>query len=411
MSSYDGQDHEFVHLAVNVLSEGTLPQAWLGERGVGADIVAPDFWESVARSAEEGGLDALFLADHSYLIDPTHGVLLSPLDVSLVWARVAAVTERIGLVTTASTTYNDPVEIAERIASLHYVSGGRATWNAVTSFGDGAAGNYGLDDILDRSDRYARAEEFIAVVRAVWDSAASGEAYRRHGQWFDVDGLSDVALPAGGLPGIYQAGGSAEGKGLAGRTASGVFSAAASVEDGRRNRSEVRAHARDTGRDPDDVLILPGLSLTLADTEAEARARVDEFYDRAAIDPGEGLLSLFFGTDDAADIDLDRPFPPSVLESAAGERFRGSVGFRDALLTQINAGSLTVREFLRQTRYTGSGHATFVGTPEQLVDRIEAWFRGGAADGFVLMPGVVVDELEILAAEVIPRLRARGLSA
>lgn len=171
----------------------------------------------------------------------------------------------------------------------------------------------------------------------------------------------------------------------------------------------VKQHAVDAGRSPDSVKILPGLLTTLGSTEEEARRRSDELHDRGPASYSTQWLSHSIGYD-TSQLALDEKFPEEVLAAATDPRTPGgSIGFRQSIVKQIRRTDPTVREYLRQTRYTGSGHGGFAGTPEQLVDRIEDWYRSGAVDGLVLQPDVLVDGLEVIADEVVPLLRKRGL--
>ena len=396
-------------MGLNVLSHGIYPTAWHADSTAGLPTAQPDYWRRVAQAAEAARFDALFLADHYYLTDPGPGTILTPIDPVSLWADIAQHTSRIGLVVTASTTYNDPWELATRILTLSAVAEGRVAWNAVTSFGDDAPLNYGLEDILERSQRYARADEFVRTVTQVWTALETQQGRRVDGDFFRFTVPAGVGLPTRSLPPVLQAGGSPQGKRLAGRYANGVFSAETTIPTARQHYLEVKQHAVDAGRNPADVKILPGLTLTLGDTVAAARAKVDRHAELGGRGGEETTFAKLFGLD-IDDFDRDAPLPPGTLEGVPPELFRGSIGFRDALAQLVKANAhLSIRELLKELRYLGTGHASFVGTPEQLAARFEEWFRAGAADGFILMPGVVLDDLPILADEVFPLLRKRGL--
>ncbi|GAA0918842.1 NtaA/DmoA family FMN-dependent monooxygenase [Pseudonocardia zijingensis] len=398
-----------VILGVNVLVLGYVPAAWQSPLLEKDAFVDPRYWENIGRTAERGTLDAIFLADGPLLGDPAYDANPIRLEPTVNWGYVAAATERVGLVATASTTFNDPFELAERLLSWDHLSGGRAAWNVVTTRGVPAARNFGLPDVPLRDDRYERASEFVDVVRALWSSAATGGDVRHHGEFFDVEGRLRVPPSAQGHPVLFQAGGSPKGRALAGRVAEGVFAAELTKEKAIEHYRLVKRHARENGRSPDDVKILPGLLLSLGSTEEEARRRSDELHDAGPASYSLGWLSQSIGYD-ASKLELDEPFPEEVLAAPADpQTFTGSIGFRESIVAQIRRTNPTVREYLKQTRYTGSGHAGFVGTPEQLADHIEDWFRSGAVDGFNLQPDVLVDGLEVIADELVPILRKRGL--
>lgn len=398
-----------VILGVNVLVLGYLPAAWQSSRLHRHSFIDPGYWSGIGRLAERATLDAVFLADAPALGDPSYDANAGRLDPTVAWSHVAAATERIGLIATASTTLNDPFDLAQRFLSFDHLSGGRAGWNIVTTRHEIAAGNFGLPRIPDRDDRYGRAGEFVDLVLALWESARTGEEVHHRGAHFEFDGRLRVPPSRQGRPVLLQAGGSPQGRALAGRVADGVFAAELTKEGAIRHYREVKRHAAEAGRDPDSVKILPGLLLSLGSTEEEARRRSDELHDLGPAAYSVRWLSQAIGYD-VSKLDLDDRFPEEVLAIMLDpEHPGGSIGFRQSIHEQIRRTNPTVREYLRQTRYTGSGHAGFVGTPEQLVDHIEDWYRSGAVDGFNLQPDVLADGLEVIADEVVPLLRRRGL--
>jgi FMN-dependent oxidoreductase (nitrilotriacetate monooxygenase family) len=392
-----------VLLGINVLVLGYLPAAWKTPLLKKDAFIDPDYWANLGRTAERGTLDAIFLADGPLLGDPAHDANPIRLEPTVNWGQVAAATSRVGLVATASSTFNDPFELAERLLSWDHQTGGRAAWNVVTTRGVPAARNFGMPDIPFRDDRYERAGEFVDVVQALWESAASGREVRHHGEFFDIEGRLRVPPSKQGRPVIFQAGGSPQGRALAGRAAEGVFAAELTKTQAIEHYRLVKGFARDHGRSPDDIKILPGLLLSLGSTEEEARRRSDEIHDAGPASYSINWLSQAIGYD-ASKLDLDEPFPIRDTQT-----FLGSVGFRESIVAQIRRTNPTVREYLKQTRYTGSGHAGFVGTPEQLADHIEDWFHAGAVDGFNLQPDRLIDGLAVIVDELVPILRKRGL--
>lgn len=398
-----------VLLGINALVLGYLPAAWKTPLLKKDAFIDPDYWENLGRTAERGTLDAIFLADGPLLGDPAYDANPIRLEPTVNWGHVAAATSRVGLVATASSTFNDPFELAERFLSFDHQTGGRAAWNVVTTRGVPAARNFGMPDIPFRDDRYERANEFVDVVRALWASASTGRDVHFHGSFFDIDGRLRVPPSKQGSPVIFQAGGSPQGRELAGRAAEGVFAAELTKNQAIEHYRLVKGFARNNGRSPDDIKILPGLLLSLGSTEEEARRRSDELHDAGPPSYSIGWLSQAIGFD-ASKLELDAPFPEEVLGPIPDtQSFLGSIGFRESIITQIRKTNPTVREYLKQTRYTGSGHAGFVGTPEQLADHIEDWFHAGAIDGFNLQPDRLIDGLEVIVDELVPILRKRGL--
>ncbi|MER9934231.1 NtaA/DmoA family FMN-dependent monooxygenase [Mesorhizobium sp. M0088] len=398
-----------VLLGINVLVLGYLPAAWKTPLLNKDSFIDPDYWANLGKTAERGTLDALFLADGPLLGDPAYDANPIRLEPTVNWGQVAAATSRVGLVATASSTFNDPFELAERLLSWDHQTGGRAAWNLVTTRGAAAARNFGMPEIPFRDDRYERASEFVDVVRALWDSAETGRDVHHHGEFFDIDGRLRVPTSKQGRPVIFQAGGSPQGRALAGRVAEGVFAAELTKNQAIEHYRLVKGFALDNGRSPDDIKILPGLLLSLGSTEEEARRRSDEIHDAGPPSYSIGWLSQAIGYD-ASTLKLDEPFPEAVLGPIKDtQTFLGSIGFRESIVAQIRKTNPTVREYLKQTRYTGSGHAGFVGTPEQLADHIEDWFHAGAIDGFNLQPDRLIDGLAVIVDELVPILRKRGL--
>lgn len=403
-----GRDGHVV-LGINALVLGYVPSAWQNPALRKGSSVDPEYWARLGATAERGTLDAVFLADGPVAGDPSYDANPIKLEPTVNWGHVAASTSHVGLVATASTTFNDPFELAERVLSFDHLSGGRAGWNVVTTRGAAAARNFGLPEVPLRDDRYERAGEFVDVVRALWESARTGADVVHHGRHFDLTGRLRVPASPQGSPVVLQAGGSPQGRELAGRVADGVFAAELTLEKAVEHYRLVKRLAVQSGRSADDVAILPGLLLTLGSTEEEARRRSDELHEAGPSSYAVQWLSQAIGHD-ASKLELDERFPEDVLAQPADpDTFVGSLGFRESIVAQIRRTDPTVREYLRQTRYTGSGHLGFVGTPEGAADLVETWFRAGAVDGFNLQPDVLVDGLEVVVDEVVPILRRRGL--
>lgn len=397
-----------VILGLNALVYGYVPSAWQSPLLGDTDFQSRSYWQQIGRLAEKARLDVLFLADALSLGNPSYDANPIRLEPTSVLSAVASATNHIGLVATASTTFNDPVDLARRILTLDHISGGRAGWNLVTTRDNASAANFGLREVTGRSDRYVRAAEFADLVTAIWTSAGTGGQVNYKGDHFKFHGSVDAPASVQSTPVLVQAGGSAAGRDIAARFADAVFSAEITPVSAEEHYQEVKNGAVKAGRRPDNVKILPGLLLTLASTEDEARRRIDYLYDTSPPAYAAGWLTHAIGVD-VSSLELDEQFPEDVLSSPVPDNFAGSVGFRQSILAQIRQTQPTVREYLRQTRYSGSGHGGFVGTPEQLVDHIEDWYRRGLADGFNLQPDILIDQLEIIAEEVVPLLTRRGL--
>jgi FMN-dependent oxidoreductase (nitrilotriacetate monooxygenase family) len=398
-------------LNVNVLNLGIHTGSWQRTSEPPTAFVDPDYYVRMGKIAERGTLDALFLADGPALRDHPTLRPSQALEPSVILASVAAETEHLGLIGTLSSTFNDPVELAHRLLSLDSLSGGRLAWNVVTTYSLPAGGNFGLADYPDRGTRYRRAAEFVDVVLALWrdaaDAAAAAGGIAHHGEFFTVTG----SLPQGPSPQVHpllvQAGGSPQGRDLAGRVADAVFSAELDLGAGIEHYRYVKDVAAAHGRGRDDVKILPGLITTIGSTRAEAERRHDE--QNALLPENHDLerLSQTLG-EDLSSYPLDEPVPDHVLgEVSDPSKFVASLGFRESVVRVIESGGLTLRQALRE--FSGAGHRVIVGSPEDVADTIERWFLAGAADGFNLMPDVFPDGLEIFVDEVVPILRSRGI--
>lgn len=415
-----------LHLGVNVLSDGMHPAAW---RHPDADphwFTDPAYWIGVAKTAERGTLDALFLADSPSLFQKPGKPLGAPplaLDPIVLLSTLASVTTHLGLIGTVSTSFEEPYNVARRFASLDHLSRGRVAWNVVTSSDPYAWNNFARsgDDAgqPDRRERYRRAAEFVDVVRALWDSwdddavladKTTGAFGRigavntidHRGEYFSVDGPLTLPRSPQGHPVLFQAGGSAGGLDLAARYADGVFAAQASLPDAVRYADDLRARTAAHGRPRDAIRIMPGLSFVLGSTEEEAKRRNRELNGLS----GDGRLAHLAGqlSVDVSELKWDEPLPAWLV--AGAESAGGSQGARDVVVNLARREHLTVRQLLDRVI---TWHRLVVGSPEQLADAIEEWFVAGAVDGFNLMPDVFPSGLELFVDHVVPILRDRGL--
>jgi N-acetyl-S-(2-succino)cysteine monooxygenase len=374
----------------------------------------------IARLAEAARFDSVFFADAPVLHgDPSYRPV-GGLEPTTLLGALAVSTDHIGLIATASTTYNEPYELARRFASLDHISRGRVGWNIVTTASVDAARNFGLDDHALHRVRYQRADEFLDVVTKLWDSwedeapvgdkdtgvfADSGRIHPidHRGAFFRVAGPLDVPRSPQGWPLLVQAGSSDDGRAFAARHAEAVFTAQRTLADGQRFYTDIKRLAAANGRSEEDVVILPGIVPVVGATEAEAREREQQFEDR--IVPAYGLrqISKLFGVD-LSGADLDGPLP----EVPAEDEIEGAKSRSTLVANLARRENLTVRQLLGRLG-GGRGHRTFAGTPEQLADDLELWFTEGAADGFNVMPPALPGDLDRFIEHVVPILRRRGL--
>ncbi|WP_437677016.1 LLM class flavin-dependent oxidoreductase [Sorangium sp. So ce131] len=410
-----------LHLNAFLMSVGHHEAAWrLPESDPFANTKV-EHWKHLARVAERGKLDSLFLADSPVLWNNVGRRPAGTLEPTVLLAALAGATEHVGLIATASTTYNEPFNLARRFASLDHLSGGRAGWNIVTTAGVDAARNFNLDELPAHSDRYARAAEFIDVSLKLWDSwdddaplgdkesgvwGDSRKIYppRHVGRYFKVEGALNVPRPPQGYPLLVQAGSSDDGKELAARYAEAVFTAQQTLEDGQQFYTDLKARTRALGRDPDTIKILPGLVPVIGGTEAEALA-LDAELDRL-IKPEYAKRQLAQTLRvKPEDLDLDAELPKDLPSE---DEIEGAKSRYTLIVTLARRERLTVRQLIGRLG-GGRGHRTFAGTPEQVADAIQTWWEQGAADGFNVMAPVLPSGLEVFVEHVVPILQRRGL--
>jgi FMN-dependent oxidoreductase (nitrilotriacetate monooxygenase family) len=409
-----------LHLNAFLMNVGHHEAAWrLPESDAFANTNVKHYQE-LARTAERGKLDSLFLADSPVLwtdIGQRPGGSLEP---TVLLTALAAVTEHVGLIATASTTYNEPYNLARRFASLDHISGGRAGWNIVTTAGVDAARNFNLTALPAHAERYARAAEFVDVSLKLWDSwddeAPLGDKAQglwgddaklyppRHvGRHFRVEGALNLPRCPQGHPLLVQAGSSEDGKELAARYAEAVFTAQQTLQDAQAFYSDLKARARALGRHPDSIKILPGIVPALGSTEKEALALEAELERLIKPEYARRQLAQVLRVDPEI-LELDRELPDLPSEDAIeSQKSRYTL-----IVTLARRERLTVRQLLGRLG-GGRGHRTFAGTPEQVADAIQHWWESGAADGFNVMPPVLPSGLTAFVDHVVPILQRRGL--
>jgi len=376
----------------------------------------------IVKIAERGLFDMMFLADNAGIwqrdLDSEGGSSrASYFEPITLLSALAAVTEKIGLVATATTTFNEPYNVARKYASLDHLSHGRAGWNLVTSANEAEAYNFNFDHHMPHAQRYARAREFAEVVLGLWDSweddalvldQKSGRFFDpaklhrldHHGENFKVRGPLNVPRTPQGRPILVQAGSSDAGMDLAAYCADVVFTAQPTLSDGQEFYSRLKALLPGYGRDADDLRIMPGLSPVVGRTKAEAEDKFDSLQN--LIDPkvGLGMLSSMAGHD-LSGYDVDGPFP-DLPDNDTGK------GRLKVLKDTAQRENMTIRQLY--TRIAGTrGHNLVIGTPTDIADQMEAWFSGGAADGFNIMPQMLPGSLVDFIDLVIPELQRRGL--
>ena len=410
-----------LHLNAFLMGVGHHEAAWrLPEADPFAHVDVAHY-QQLARIAERGKLDSLFLADGPVLWSDLGRRPGGALEPTVLLTALAAVTDHIGLIATASTTYNEPYNLARRFASLDHISGGRAGWNIVTTAGLDAARNFNLDSLPPHRERYERAGEFVEVSLKLWDSwdddAALGDKERgvwgddakvyppgHVGRFYKVAGALNVPRSPQGYPLLVQAGSSEDGKDFAARYAEAVFTAHQTRDDARAFYLDLKQRAVGYGRDPDTVKVLPGIVPILGGTEAQARALETEL--NRLIRPEYALpqLAELLGVD-ISQLHLDHELPADL---PGEDQVEGAKSRRTLVVNLGRRERLTVRELIARLG-GGRGHFTVAGTAEQIADVITDWYHHGAADGFNIMPPVLPSGLVSFVDTVVPILQERGL--
>ncbi|SHM46595.1 LLM class flavin-dependent oxidoreductase [Phytopseudomonas punonensis] len=385
-----------------------------GAKGSPTDI---DWFTWIAKKAEEGKFDMFFVGDA--LATSVHRLpsTMSRLEPLTLLSALAVQTKHIGLAATASTTFDEPFHLARALCSVDHISRGRGAWNVVTSFSLDAARNFSREDLPSHADRYEMAREFLDVAFKLWDGWEEGAIVREKntgrysdeskihaanhkGKHFQVQGPLNIARSPQGRPVIIEAGSSPAGQQLAAQTAEVVFTAASSLEEGQAFYQSQKQFVRDAGRQPDHLLILPGVMPIVGRTREEAQAVWNQLNELVDIDNGIEQLSARFGVDMTA-YPLDGPVPEIPATEGSQSRVK--------LLTELAAReNLTLRQ-LAAVAAGSRGHRVVVGTAEDIADDFQHWLEQGGADGFNIMPAVLPDQLELFVELVIPELQRRGL--
>jgi N-acetyl-S-(2-succino)cysteine monooxygenase len=411
----------YLNLNAYLRNSGYHEAAWRVSSADPASVLDPRHYIDLARTAERGVLDSIFLPDSpgvaEFRSEFLPGAGLDPLQLL---SSVAAATEQVGLIATVSTTYSFPWDTARRLATLDFLSHGRAGWNIVTTAEPAAAANFGEQPHPPAAQRYNRAGEYVGIVLKLWDAWEDGAAVmsrltgqwadparlhppRHHGQYFDVSSYLPFPRSPQGHPFLTQAGSSPPGMALAARYADAVFAPAADIAAGAAFRQNLRAQAAGNGRDPDHIRILPGLSFLIAGSDAEAAGLKEELEAAASTEFRWRNLANLAGLDYTA-IDPDAPFPPGLLASAPKTSFGAAIY---KIAAQDPAATFRA---VAQKLSALPGGLDFTGTPEKLAELMTGWWTAGACDGFTIMPNVLPDQLAAFVDHVVPILQKDGVA-
>lgn len=408
-----------------LMQTGGHMAGWRHPRAANNALTDFSYFRKLAQTAERGLFDAVFLADYVGY-HPVEGAeifsgLETPkLDPALLLSAMAASTDRIGLIGTASTTYSEPYDLARRMATLDHISQGRAGWNIVTSTMENEAHNYGRAAHMGHSDRYARAGEFVDVARRLWDSwedgavvadKASGRytdparihALDHKGTYFNVAGPLTVPRSPQGHPVLVQAGASDTGKRFAASCAEVIFTSHPSRESAIAFRSEMHTLLAEFGRAPGSLKIMTAITPIIGATRQEAEQLQ---RDLDALIPSQIAISKLQGY--LAGFDLSAHAPDALFPALPAEMMQGQNSTRDRVVEMAAREGLSIAQVAQRVA-AGRTSRTSVGTAEDVADELEAWYSQGAADGFVISAPFLPAGLEDFVDQVVPILQARGL--
>jgi FMN-dependent oxidoreductase (nitrilotriacetate monooxygenase family) len=412
----NSQQQRRIRLGLFVQPVGQHVSGWRLTEKLG-DPTDIDWLITIAKKAEAGKFDLFFVGDAlatSMYRLPSTMARLEPLTML---SALAVNTKRIGLAATASTTFSDPFTMARSFSSLDHISRGRAAWNVVTSFSADVARNFSRNDMPNHAERYARAREFLEVAEKLWAGWEEGavqpnketgayfvddkiQPINHQGEHFQVQGPLNITRSPQGRPVIIEAGSSADGQKLAAETAEVIFTAAASLEEAQTFYRSQKDQVIAAGRNPDHVVIMPGVMPIVGHTREEAKALWKELNTLVDIENGLRQLSLRFSMD-LSQFPLDGPVPEVPL----GEGNQSRVKLMTDMAKREN---LSLRE-LAAVAAGSRGHRVIVGTAEDIADDFELWLNEGGADGFNIMPAIMSEQLDLFVELVIPELRRRGL--
>ena len=412
-----------MRLGLSIRGHGYHPAAWRHPDVPADGTLCVEHYVRSARIAERGKLDMIFFADGAGIRqgDDPPGSLsrtgrdMLELEPTMLLPALAMATRHVGLIATASTTYNEPYNLARRFATLDLISKGRAGWNVVASWSEYEAQNFGLETTLDYDTRYARSAEFVEVVKGLWDGWEDGallfdkatgryfDEAKMHvldhqGRFFKVRGPLNVAGMPQGHPVIVQAGASEQGRELGAATADVIYAIHNTLGRAQAYYADVKGRMAKYGRKPDDLKIMPAFCPVVGRTRAEAQAKHDAL--QALIDPLVGLASLYSSFGDLSGFPLDGPVPDDAL----GAQELRSISAQ--LVDWVKKEKPTIRELFLRTGITGS--AT-IGTPADIADRMQEWFEASACDGFNITPATLPGGGEDFVEMVVPELQRRGL--
>jgi N-acetyl-S-(2-succino)cysteine monooxygenase len=420
-------EKRLMRLGVFFNATGHHVASWRHPRSTADEGINFRAYVDLAQTAERAKFDMIFFADNPAVREAPMEALsrsaqyIANFEPLTLCSALAALTKNIGLTCTASTSYNEPYNIARKFASLDHISGGRAGWNIVTTGGDTAAHNFGRETHYGHSERYERAREFTRVCLGLWDSwdddafprdKETGQFFvpeklhtlNHKGKWFQVRGPLNIPRPPQGYPLLVQAGSSDDGRSFAAEFAEAIFTGHLTLDTAQQYYNDVKGRAEQYGRNPNHVVVMPGLSPVVGRTAAEAQEKQE--YLQSLVHPiqARAILQTLISVD-LSPFDFDGPLPPDEqlkVTDSAGQ------GTRQNWIDLARKEKLTIRQLAMRATH-GRGKSAVVGTPSQVADHMQSWFENGGADGFNIQPPFQPGAFDDFIELVLPELRKRGL--
>ena len=411
-------EHRMMRIGTFLAGTGSNMASWRHPTAIPDAAINLEYYRRLTRKAEDAKLDFAFFGDGLYISEKSHPNFLNRFEPLTLLAALAMDTTHIGLAATLSTTYSDPYTVARQFMSIDHISNGRAGWNVVTSPLEGSALNYNKPEHPAHDLRYRMAGEYIEITKGLWDSweddafirdQASGEfiepdkmhRLNHKGEFFSVQGPLNISRSPQGRPVLIQAGSSEAGRGFAAQIADAVFTGQANRDSAEEFSGDVKSRAAAAGRNPDEVLIMPGCSPIVGRTPEEAEQKYLEIAGLVEVNQALNYLGRYFNDLDFTQYELDAPFPE--LGDFGRNGWESST---DSIKKTAREKELTLREMALQV--TTPRHE-FIGTPEQVADTMQEWFEAGACDGFMLSGAVLPQGFDDFVDLVLPILKERGL--
>lgn len=407
-----------MRLGVFLAGTGSNMASWRHPDAVADGAINLEYYLDLTRKAEASKLDFVFFGDGLYISEKSHPNFLNRFEPLTLLAYLAAHTSHIGLAATLSTTYSDPFTVARQFATIDQVSDGRAGWNIVTSPLEGSALNYSRGEHPQHDLRYRMADEFLEVTKGLWDSWEEGAFVRNketgqfidpskmhrldhQGEFYSVQGPLAISRSKQGRPVLIQAGSSEAGKNFASKHADVIFTGQGSIPAAREFYNDVKERAARHGRNPEELLILPGCAPIVGETEEEAEWKYREIAGLVEIEDALNYLGRYFNDMDFSPYGLDEPFPE--LGDFARNGWESAT---DKLKQLARDEKLTLREMALRTT---TPKTVFMGMPERVADTMQEWFEAGVVDGFMMNAAVLPVGLTDFLDGVLPILKGRGL--